>query len=458
MSLTEKPPQRSRLWVAAIPVIVFAGLALLFWKGLSGNPSEIPSALIGKPVPEFNFPAIKDLGPPGFDTARLKTGQVTLVNVWASWCGPCRIEHPMLMELSKRSDIRLFGLNYKDEPANALPLPRHAWPTLCCGGCRQGRPRRRRLGRLWRARDLRHRWPGVIRYKFIGPLSPEAITSVLNPQIEKAQRSAGGHRLMSLTLNRRADLTLEACKRVAWGGEAVQLGETARAAIVRARADFLKLIAREDITIYGVNTGYGHQAKKRLTPEERKLQARTPTHHRAASWGDPLPERVTRAIVFARLANIIEGHAALSPHVADAVAAMLDGGPLPIVPARGQGGAGEILSLSHLFLDLTNRIELAEKDMLSLINGSPAASALVADAALAARNRIEVVADVFALAAEAFNAPLGHFAEELEAPVEQPTRCLGLERLAHPHRRWPWRRAPSLSGAGEHPHHAAHAG
>ena len=234
---------------------------------------------------------------------------------------------------------------------------------------------------------------------------------------------------MSIILNRRADLTLEACKRVAWGGEAVQLSAAARANIARAREDFLKLITREDITIYGVNTGYGHHAKTRLTTEGRKEQARAPTHHRAASWGDPLPGRVTRAMVFARLANIIEGHAALSPHVADAVVAMLDGGPLPVVPARGQGGAGEILSLSHLFLDLTKRVELAEKDMLSLINGSPGASALVADAALAAKARIDTVADVFALAAEAFNAPLGHFAEELEALWNNPHDAWGLRAL-----------------------------
>ncbi|WP_421693260.1 aromatic amino acid lyase [Aestuariivirga sp.] len=234
---------------------------------------------------------------------------------------------------------------------------------------------------------------------------------------------------MTLTLNRRADLTLEALQRVAWGHEAVALGGEARAKIAAARADFLALIEREDIVIYGVNTGYGHQAKRRLTPDERKAQAMAPTHHRAASWGEPLPERVTRAIVFARLANVIEGHAALSPHVAEALAAMLDGGPLPEVPARGQGGAGEILSLSHLFLSLTQALELAEKDMLSLINGSPAATALVADAALAAARRLELVADVLALSAEAFNAPLGHFAEELEGLWNNPHDAWALEAL-----------------------------
>ena len=234
---------------------------------------------------------------------------------------------------------------------------------------------------------------------------------------------------MTVTLQRRADLTLEAAKRVAWGGESLVLGEAARRKIGAARRDFLALIEREDITIYGVNTGYGHQAKKRLTPEERKAQAKAPTHYRATSWGDPLPERVLRGMVFARLANVIEGHAALSPHVADAVAAMLDGGSLPPVPARGQGGAGEILSLSHLFLPLTQSVELAEKDMISLLNGSPAATALVADAALAARSRLELVADVFALAAEAFNAPLGHFAEELEGLWNNPHDAWALDAL-----------------------------
>ncbi len=234
---------------------------------------------------------------------------------------------------------------------------------------------------------------------------------------------------MSITLDHRTDISLEAVKRVAWGGEAVVLSEAARRNIARARRDFLTLIAREDITIYGVNTGYGHQAKRRLTPEERKQQAVAPTHHRAASWGDPLPERVLRGIVLARLANVIDGHAALSPHIAEAVAAMLDGDPLPPIPARGQGGAGEILSLSYLFLPLTQRVDLAEKDLLSLINGSPAAAALVADAALAARARLELVADVFALAAEAFNAPLGHFAEELETLWNNPHDAWALHAL-----------------------------
>ncbi len=234
---------------------------------------------------------------------------------------------------------------------------------------------------------------------------------------------------MTVIVDTRQDFSLEHVRRVAWGGEALVFGAKAKAKMKAARLDFMALVDDPAITIYGVNTGYGQHARNRLNAEQRKTHAQQPTHHRAASWGDPLPERVTRAMVFARLANFIEGHSAVSPHVAEAVAALLDGAPLPQVPSRGQGGAGEILSLSHLFLPLTGKIELAEKDMLALVNGSPAASALVADAALGARNRLAVASEVFALAIEAFNAPLGHFAAELENCWNNPHDTWALSTL-----------------------------
>ncbi len=98
-----EPQSKTRGLFVALPVVAFAALALLFYVGLSGNPNEVPSALIGKPVPEFTLPAIPELGVAGFDAAALKQGQVTVVNVWASWCVPCRDEHPLLTELSKRT-------------------------------------------------------------------------------------------------------------------------------------------------------------------------------------------------------------------------------------------------------------------------------------------------------------------------------------------------------------------
>jgi histidine ammonia-lyase len=234
---------------------------------------------------------------------------------------------------------------------------------------------------------------------------------------------------MTITLNSRADFTLEAARLVAWSGEDVVLGEASQQAMSEARDRFEKLIEEPETVIYGVTSGYGQNAKTRLTPEQRKKHAARPSLAPAASWGDPLPERVSRAIVFARLANFVEGHAAITPTIANEVAAMLDGGPLPTVPARGQGGAGEILSLSHLFLPLAQSMTLAEKDALSLVNGSPSATGLCIDAALAGAARLDVATEVLALAAEAFNTPLGHFDPELDAFWNNPHDAGALARL-----------------------------
>jgi histidine ammonia-lyase len=244
---------------------------------------------------------------------------------------------------------------------------------------------------------------------------------------------------MTVTLNDRSDFTLAHFKRVAWSREDVVLSEVAQSAIAAARVAFLVLIENSDVSIYGVNTGYGGRAKLRLDAAARHAQSLLPTHHRAASWGEALPDRVVRGIVFARLSNFIEGHGAVSPAVAQAVVDMLRGGSMPYVPARGQGGAGEILSLSHVFLQASRQWPLAEKDMLALVNGSPAASALIADAALATQARLHLACEVFALGAEAFNTPHGHFAEELEG-------CWN-----NPHDAWALRQLRDLMGGSEGP-------
>jgi len=234
---------------------------------------------------------------------------------------------------------------------------------------------------------------------------------------------------MTITLECRGDFTLPTAREVAWGGASVRLSDNAIAAMGAARARFERLLEAPDLVIYGVTSGYGQMAHLRFGPEERRAHAARPSAAPMASWGDSLPERVARSIVLARLTNFIEGDAGISPALATGVAAMLDG-PLPEIPTRGQGGAGEILSLSHLFQPLMLAHTLREKDALCLINGSPAATGLVTDAALAARPRIEIAAAVMAYAAEAFNAPLEHYDHALSDHWGNPHDAWALGRLA----------------------------
>jgi cytochrome c biogenesis protein CcmG/thiol:disulfide interchange protein DsbE len=188
------PPQANRRrmpLVALLPLVAFAGLAALFGLGLLGDPSKVPSALIGKPVPEFSLPplegATRDGRPvPGLATADLKTGEVTLVNVWASWCVPCRDEHPLLLALAQEG-VRIVGVNYKDEPENALRfLGALGTPFAAIGSDKAGR-----ATLDWGVYGVPETFvvdgEGRIRYKHIGPLTPSAVESVLRPQMEAAR-------------------------------------------------------------------------------------------------------------------------------------------------------------------------------------------------------------------------------------------------------------------------------
>src|SRR3954468_11844415 len=210
---------------------------------------------------------------------------------------------------------------------------------------------------------------------------------------------------MTVTLGTRHDLTLPAFRRVAWEAERVVLGPAVSARLGASRAAFLALLEDDGATVYGVTSGFGDRATLRLSPEERAEQAREATD-RGVSFGEALPERVVRGIVFARLANLLDGHAAVRPQLAQAVAGMLEAAELPPVPSQGNGGSGEILALGHLFDPMIDGMELGEKEGLALINGSPCAAALVADSALAARRLLDVAYDVFALSIEAYRSPL----------------------------------------------------
>jgi cytochrome c biogenesis protein CcmG/thiol:disulfide interchange protein DsbE len=175
-----------------VPVLVFAALAALFLYTLSkgGVGQNVPSALIGQSAPEFTMPAIPGLqrdgtALPGLSRADL-IGPVSLVNVFASWCGPCREEHPLLIEVSLDPRIRLVGLNFKDDPDNARRfLGTLGNPYAAIGSDPAGRtaidwgvygvPETFVVGR-----------DGTILYKHVGPLTNEAIRGPINAAIEKA--------------------------------------------------------------------------------------------------------------------------------------------------------------------------------------------------------------------------------------------------------------------------------
>ncbi|MBR9651744.1 DsbE family thiol:disulfide interchange protein [Thalassovita aquimarina] len=100
------------------PPVIFAGLAAMFWIGMGReNPDELPSALAGKQAPAVQVVPLGDA--PVFDDASLRDGKVKLVNFWASWCAPCRVEHPNLEKLAEQG-VTIYGVNYKDEAPKAL--------------------------------------------------------------------------------------------------------------------------------------------------------------------------------------------------------------------------------------------------------------------------------------------------------------------------------------------------
>jgi histidine ammonia-lyase len=210
----------------------------------------------------------------------------------------------------------------------------------------------------------------------------------------------------------RFDLGLDAFERVAWNGEEIEVAPAALERMRESRTAFLGLLERRpDLVVYGVTSGFGESAGVPLDEERRAALAAQPPLT-GSSFGEPLPERIVRGIVLARLANLVDGHAAVRPELAVEVAALLRG-ELPPVPRNGNGGSGEILALGHLFHPVGVRLRLETKEGLALVNGSPCAAALVADAALVARALRTRAEQVLALAVEAFGAPLEAYAPEL---------------------------------------------
>ncbi len=156
---------------------------------------------------------------------------------------------------------------------------------------------------------------------------------------------------MTVTVARRADIGMDSFARAAWEGEDVVVAADALAEVARRREQFLAFVAANpERKLYGINVHAGEGSDRLLSAEEQRDYARG--LHSGTSFGEPLPRRVVRGIAFARLANFVEGHSAVSAELVEVVAARLDGRELPPVPRYGNGGAGEIQALGWLFDDV----------------------------------------------------------------------------------------------------------
>ena len=184
--VTEQTPRQ--LWVRLVPLAIALTIGGFLFAGLSLRPKEIPSVLIGKAAPEFDLPALPGR-PKGLKTADLK-GEVSLVNVFASWCVSCRAEHPLFMALQASGVVPVHGLNYKDEGSAAISwLRRHGDPYDRVGADLKGR-----VGIDWGVYGVPETFlinaEGRIVCKHIGPVMQRDLDEKLLPAIE-ALRNGG---------------------------------------------------------------------------------------------------------------------------------------------------------------------------------------------------------------------------------------------------------------------------
>ena len=170
-----------------LPLLVFVVLLMFLWVGLSLNPREVPSPLVGKPAPTFQLARLDD--PAKTLAEKDLRGQVWLLNVWASWCVACMEEHPVLVELSKLGVVPVYGLNYKDQPAAAHEwLARNGNPYTLSMTDLDGK-----VGIDYGVYGVPETFVidkgGVIRYKQIGPVTPKVLSEHILPLVKQLQAS-----------------------------------------------------------------------------------------------------------------------------------------------------------------------------------------------------------------------------------------------------------------------------
>ncbi|MGH1350654.1 MAG: DsbE family thiol:disulfide interchange protein [Methyloligellaceae bacterium] len=173
-------------WSVAIPLLVFLSISGVFLYALTSlQPSSLNSALIGKSVPEFTLPPVEGVEVPGFSQTELKQGKVSVVNVWASWCAPCKEEHKHLVTLARDAKVPLFGINQKDLSANARGfLKEHGNPYSYVGADSKGR-----VSITWGVYGIPETFVvdrnGKIAYRHVGPIDTRIINEELIPLINK---------------------------------------------------------------------------------------------------------------------------------------------------------------------------------------------------------------------------------------------------------------------------------
>ena len=183
-------PIRPRWWrpLFFAPLLAFFGLAAVFLIGLGRDPSEIPSTLIGKAVPQFDLPPVQ--GRTSGLSSRDLVGEISLVNVFASWCVACKAEHPVLVDLAAQHLLPIYGIDYKDEPADAANwLDTNGDPYSRTGADRNGR-----VGIDWGIYGVPESFligaDGRVKLRHVGPLTKDDIANEILPLVARLRTEA----------------------------------------------------------------------------------------------------------------------------------------------------------------------------------------------------------------------------------------------------------------------------
>lgn len=171
-----------------LPLVLFGVIGIFLYKGLGNDPRYVPSPLIGKPAPEFSLPVLGD-GGSNFTPEQMK-GKVWMLNIWATWCASCRVEHPVLVDLARRGVIDIVGLNYKDEDNLAIQwLQELGDPYITTAVDQTGR-----IGIDWGFYGAPETFvidkAGVVRHKHVGPVAPKDLHDTLLPLVAELREAS----------------------------------------------------------------------------------------------------------------------------------------------------------------------------------------------------------------------------------------------------------------------------